>query len=149
MREICPACGWIYYQQLKLSSAAQIEQNGKILLVQRSTHPWFGYWYLPAGYVEVDESPEIAAVRETREETGLEISVRRLLNAYYFDDDPRGSGLLLVYACEVTGGQLHTTPEVQAFGYFGPEQIPAPLTGAGHSRAISDWTKTAQSVSGR
>jgi len=140
-REQCPQCGWIYYQQLKLGSAVLIEKDGNLLLLQRSYQPWKGSWNLPAGYVEVDETPEQAAVREVREETGLEVEISQLLNTYFFDDDPRGNGLLVLYRGVVVGGQLNGSGESTAHGYFSAGSLPEDLCGAGHSRAILAWAR--------
>lgn len=138
-REVCPRCGWVYYPQQKLSAAGLVVKNDRLLLVRRASDPWKGCWYLPAGYVEVDEDPAEAARREVLEETGLHVRVSRLLDGYYFDDDPRGNGFLLVYACHIREGELILTPETNEAGYFSREQIPQPLAGAAHARAILDW----------
>ena len=74
-REICPACDWVYYAQLKVGAAVLIEQDGKLLLLKRNHEPWKGTWMVPAGYVEADEDPKDAAVREVLEETGLEVEI--------------------------------------------------------------------------
>lgn len=138
-RERCPDCGWVYYPQLKVGAAVLIEQDGKLLLVQRAQTPWQGYWYLPAGYVESDENPTHAAERETFEETGLVVQCLSLFGVYYFDDDPRGNGILLVFTCKVTGGSIHCNlEEAQQAAFFSPEMV-LPLTGAGHNGAIQDW----------
>ncbi len=139
LREVCPACGWVYYEELKVGAGALIVQGGRLLLIRRSCAPFQGTWNLPAGYVEVDESPAQAAERETREETGLVVQARGLIDAYYFDDDPRGNGVLLLYECSMTGGALQLTDESTEARFFAPSEIPAPITGAGHNQAIHDW----------
>lgn len=141
-RLACAACGWVYYPQLKVSAAALIEQDGKLLLVRRAHEPWKGQWYLPAGYVEADEPPARAAERETLEETGLKVKAERLVDVYYFDDDPRGNGILMVYACQILNGALTTSAETTAYGFFDPDRLPAPITGAGHQPAVQDWLRT-------
>ena len=141
MREQCPQCGWIYYLHVKLSAAVLIEQQGQLLLLQRAHQPWKGSWNLPAGYVEVNETPEIAAVREAGEETGLEIEVERLLGNVFFDDDPRGNGLLVVFSGRAVGGQLTGSAESTAYGYFPPNSLPNPLCGAGHVQVIQAWQR--------
>ena len=138
-REACPRCGWIFYPQQKLSAAGLIEQNGSLLLVRRAIAPWKDCWYLPAGYVEVDEDPMDAARREVLEETGLRVRVGRLLQGYFIDDDPRGNGFLLVYACRIEDGSLEIKPETNQAGFFPPGGLPRPLAGAGHDRAIQAW----------
>ena len=139
LRLVCPACGWVHYQQLKVSAAGLIEVDGSLLLVRRNTEPWLGSWYLPAGYVEADEDPSLAAAREVREETGLIVQPESLFGTYFFDDDPRGNGLLLVYLCHVLVGEITINHEVTAAGFFHPAGLPEQLTGAGHDRAIKDW----------
>lgn len=140
-REQCPQYGWIYYQHMKLSTAVLIEQGGKLLLLQRAHQPWRGSWNLPAGYVEVDEPPEQAAIREVREETGLEIEIDRLLGNYYFEDDPRGNGLLVVYKGNIIGGNLNGSGESMAYGYFAAGSLPENLCGAGHTYVIQAWKR--------
>jgi 8-oxo-dGTP diphosphatase len=138
-REVCPTCEWVHYQQLKVSAAALVESDRNLLLVKRGFDPWKGCWYLPAGYVEANEDPANAAVRELFEETGLIAQPGEVRGVYFFDDDPRGNGILIVYRCQVTGGQLKLNLESVEANYFSSNNLPGPLTGAGHERAIKDW----------
>lgn len=141
IREVCSSCNWVYYEQLKVSAAALIEKDEKLLLLLRAYEPWKNCWYLPAGYVEADEDPRKAVVREVLEETGLNINVDHLLESYYFDDDPRGNGLLLVYKCDLMDGALITNHEVLDSFFFEADQLPDNLSGAGHKRAIYNWAR--------
>jgi ADP-ribose pyrophosphatase YjhB (NUDIX family) len=139
-RSICPSCGWVYYPQLKMGAGVRLLQAGRLLLLRRAHEPFQGAWCLPAGYVEADEPPPRAAERETLEETGLVVRATRLVDAYYFDDDPRGNGIFLVYDCAVIGGQLSSeSAESVALAYFAPTEIPGPLAGGGHDQAIHAW----------
>ncbi len=147
-RETCPTCGWVYYPQLKVGAGMLVEQDGKLLLLQRSHDPWAGRWNLPAGYVEADENPARAAERETLEETGLTVRATRLVNACFFDDDPRGNGVMLVYAGEVVGGSPIGSPETLAWRYFSPDEIPAELAGGGDDRIITGWKNIQLALAG-
>jgi len=138
-RLACPACRWVHYPQFKVGAAALVVKDGNLLLLRRSREPWLGCWYLPAGYVEADENPAAAAERELFEETGLKATACCLAGTYYFDADPRGNGILLVYACLVTSGSLAINDEADAAGFFDPIRLPEQLTGAGHKPAIEDW----------
>lgn len=138
-RLVCPACGWVYYAQPKIGAAALIEVDGSLLLARRAYEPWRGCWYLPAGYVEVDESPAHAAEREVYEETGLRVQAERLMNVLYFDDDPRGPGVLVVYACQILAGELHMSHETDGLGFFNAQDLPEDLAGAGHRETILAW----------
>jgi ADP-ribose pyrophosphatase YjhB (NUDIX family) len=97
--------------------AAIFDDGGRILLVRRSDD---GLWCLPCGWVEPNESPEEAAVREVREEAGLEIQARQLVGV--FTRKPNvGYGphtaIAVVYLCDVVGGaprpQSHEVLEVR------------------------------------
>ncbi len=141
-RPVCPACGHVLYRQLKVGAGSLLLHDGALLLVQRgpgaSAFP--GAWCLPAGFCEADEPPAVTAARETEEETGLQVQITCLLGTYYFEDDPRGNGVLLVYEAELSGGQLHTDGhEIDATGFFAPDELPEPLCGGGHDQAIRAW----------
>jgi 8-oxo-dGTP diphosphatase len=140
-RSACPSCGRIAYQQLKVGAGALLQRDGKLLLVQRGPKEAFpGAWNLPAGYCEADEPPRLTAARETAEETGLEVQVGPLVDVYFFDDDARGSGLLIVYEGKVVGGELCVDgTEAQAAAFFPPGGLPEPLSSGGHDQAIKAW----------
>jgi ADP-ribose pyrophosphatase YjhB (NUDIX family) len=131
----------VVYRQLKVGAGALIEQEGTLLLAQRGPGSAFpGTWNLPAGYCEADEPPATAAAREVAEETGLLVQIGQLEDVYFFDDDPRGNGLLLVYEAGIVGGELgEDDRESVAAGFFPPDRLPGPLCGGGHDQAIRAW----------
>lgn len=139
-REFCPACGWINYEQLKLSAGCRIEQGGKLLLVQRRNPPYQGTWHFPSGYVEADELPLHAAERETLEECGLIVSAGNLAGAYFYNDDPRGNGVVLMYCASIRAGSLRSSDETLAARFFTPEELTVlPLAGMSAIESIQDW----------
>jgi NADH pyrophosphatase NudC (nudix superfamily) len=73
-RPQCPACGFIAYRNPTPVAMAVVEKDGCLLLIRRGNAPLQGYWAPPAGYVEIDESVEAAAVREAREEAGVQVA---------------------------------------------------------------------------
>lgn len=140
-RAFCPRCDRVHYEQLKIGAGALIELDKKILLLQRTQAPFAHCWNLPAGYVEVDESPVQAVIREVYEEVGLKVEATDLVNVYFFDDDPRGNGVLVVYHCMVRNGALTESDEATTPTYFAGQDIPANLAGGGHDQAIYAWQK--------
>jgi ADP-ribose pyrophosphatase YjhB (NUDIX family) len=143
-REVCPACDWVYYAQLKVGAAVIIEQNNRLLLLQRAHEPWVGSWMIPAGYVEADEDPKDAAKREVLEETSLVVELSELVKTYYFADDPRGNGISFVFRATKISGEMRINSEATAAQYFAPEEIPAYLTLGGHDKMIADWCASAK-----
>lgn len=135
----CSECGWVHYSQLKVGAAVLIEKEEGLLLMQRSHSPFEGMWNLPAGYVEADEDPIQTATREAFEETGLQVEVGRLTGVYFFNDDPRGNGILVVYAGIPAGGELRPTEEALNPTFFSRQDVPQELAGGGHDKAIEAW----------
>lgn len=148
-REVCQSCGWIHYQHRKVSAAVRIVKEGKLLLVQRGIEPWKNAWYMPAGYLEVDEDPRDCAKREALEETGFKVSVGNLLGIYTYEDDPRGNGIVLLYKGEITGGEIRPNREMLQVHFFLPEELDElTFSGAGGGKQIEDWVKEVSAVSG-
>jgi len=78
-------------------------------------------------------------VREVYEETGIRVRVEELIDVYFFADDPRGNGILIVYKCRSVGGELTATAEGANPTFFAARDIPQNLAGGGHDQAILAW----------
>ena len=74
-RWVCDQCGEIHYQNPRLVVGTVPEYQGKLLLCRRAIEPRYGYWTLPAGFMENDETTGEAAARETLEESGARIEL--------------------------------------------------------------------------
>jgi len=105
-RLACPACQLVAYENPVPAAAVAVLREGQVLLVRRALGPRAGAWSLPAGFQEIDETPETAAAREVREETGLAVRLTGLLDVMASLDDPRNPGLLVVYSGEELAGEL-------------------------------------------
>ncbi len=75
-RWVCEHCGEIHYQNPKLVIGTVPEHEGKVLLCRRAIEPRYGYWTLPAGFMENDETTAQAALRETLEEAGAAVELQ-------------------------------------------------------------------------
>ncbi|MEL7310130.1 MAG: NUDIX hydrolase [Pseudomonadota bacterium] len=80
-RWVCPNCGMIHYQNPKIVVGCVPERDGKILLCKRAIEPRHGYWTVPAGFMELQESMAEGAARETQEEAMAEVEIHRLFAA--------------------------------------------------------------------
>jgi len=74
-RWVCDHCGEIHYQNPKLVVGTIPEHEGKLLLCRRAIEPRYGYWTLPAGFMENDETAWQAGLRETLEEAGATVDI--------------------------------------------------------------------------
>lgn len=102
-------------------NAVIVATDGRVLLALRDRPP---IWNLPGGSVEAGETPWDAAVRETREEVGLDVAVDRLTGVY--DRSPDGDPVL-VFACRVLGGEPGPTAEAVRVEWFRPDRLPEPV----------------------
>ena len=73
------------------------------MLVRRAIEPGYGKWVFPGGYVDRGEEVQAAAVREAREEAGLDVRLDRLINVYSY---PGRAPVIIVYAATMIGGCL-------------------------------------------
>lgn len=82
-------------------------EDGSIVLVKRKNKPYKKEWSLPGGKMDDDETIEQTAVREVREETGLEIYLKKIIGVYSQPDrDPRGRYVSVAFLAKITGGKL-------------------------------------------
>lgn len=135
-RLVCQSCGHIYYINPKVVAGLIPVYNGSVWLLRRAIEPRLGYWTFPAGYMEMGETVEQAAVRETREELNLDVRLIRLLSVYSWE---QLSTVHVVYVAEAlsqpTGGK-----ETLEFRLFPSEEIPWEELAFHSTRAaLRDW----------
>ncbi len=124
-RRACPACGFIYFTDPKVGAGALVVVDGKLLLVRRRMMPEAGKWSIPAGFVDRGEDPRDVAVRETWEETGLEVAIESLLDVYYNPHtEAGGASIFILYRARRQGGTLQAGDDADAAAFFGPEELP-------------------------
>jgi len=136
-RPVCPACGFIFYLNPIVAAGALIERDGRVALVRRGVEPGRGLWGLPAGYVEVDESAEEAAIRETWEEAHLRVEIDGLLDAFSYTS-AQSRGVLLIYAAHFLSGTLKAGDDAADAGWFGPEELPE-IAFRTHREVLRKW----------
>src|SRR3990172_9015066 len=103
-RLLCEACGFVFYLDPKLAVGTIIsDEHSRVVLVKRAIEPGYGKWVFPGGYVDRGEEVQAAAVREAREETGLEVRLDRLINIYSYTGR---TPVIVVYSATLLGGCL-------------------------------------------
>jgi 8-oxo-dGTP diphosphatase len=138
-RQVCPACGFVLYQNPVPAVGMIIPQGGRIVMVRRAEEPYLGHWCLPAGFMELEETPQQCAVREAKEETGLDIRVEELFGVYAGQDDPRVRVVLIVYLAEMVGGELRAGDDASEVRLFGPDEMPDKIAFGSHRQAIAQY----------
>jgi 8-oxo-dGTP diphosphatase len=121
-RLVCTTCGFIFYLDPKLAVGAIItDADGRIVLVRRAIEPGYGKWVFPGGFVDRGEEVKLAAIREAREEVGLDIRIDRLVNIYSY---PGRTPVIIVYAATMMGGCLACDDEGLEARFFDRDAIP-------------------------
>jgi ADP-ribose pyrophosphatase YjhB (NUDIX family) len=133
---VCPACEFVFYLNPKVVAGTIPEQDGRILLTRRSINPGRGLWTYPGGFVDFGESVTDAAVRETLEETGLQVGLTGLLNVYSYP----GAPVIIVYTARVLGGTLTSCAENDRLEWVAPAEIPWETLAFPSTReALREW----------
>ena len=81
-RRVCDRCGFVDYENPKIVVGSVVEHEGRILMCRRAIEPRKGWWTIPAGYLELGETPEEGAAREAWEEARAKIAIDDLLAVY-------------------------------------------------------------------
>jgi ADP-ribose pyrophosphatase YjhB (NUDIX family) len=115
------SCGFVFYLDPKIAVGTVIRFGEGIVLVRRAIEPGYGKWVFPGGYVDRGEEITLAAIREAREESGLDVRIDRLINIYsYAGRTP----IVVVYAATSIGGSLAVDDEGLEARAFEPDAIP-------------------------
>jgi ADP-ribose pyrophosphatase YjhB (NUDIX family) len=121
-RLVCLRCGFVFYLDPKVAVGTIItDDQGRILLVKRAIDPGYGKWVYPGGYVDRGEPVHGAAVREAKEEAGLDVRLDRLINVYSY---PGRAPVIIVFAASIVGGELCCDDEGLEAKWFPPDEIP-------------------------
>jgi ADP-ribose pyrophosphatase YjhB (NUDIX family) len=122
IRDNCPDCGHIHYDNPVLVTGCLLTHKNKIQLVKRAIEPEKGRWTLPAGYMENGESAEDAAVREAWEEARARVISQGL---YFVYSLPQLNQVYLIYRGELTGFHVGDAGhESLSVGLFEEQEIP-------------------------
>lgn len=121
LRLMCPDCGYVHYDNPKVVVGAVVTYGGQFLLCRRAISPRRGFWTLPAGYLELNETPLEGACREAWEEARAKLDIDALLAIYHI---PRISQVQMIYRARLLDGSFEAGPESQAVDLFDWDQIP-------------------------
>jgi len=147
----CDRCGWRWYSNPKPAAAVLLERRGEgdpepsVLLLKRAVEPGFGDWDLPAGYLDPGESFEVAARREAREESGIDVELVALTGVYHSAPANAVTAVFRARAIE-PGAPVRTDAESSDHAWVTRREVRAWLPRmafASMASALSDWAERA------
>lgn len=121
LRRICSGCSFIHYENPKNVVGCLLEWQGKVLLCKRAIEPRLGFWTLPAGFMENEESTIEGAAREAFEEATAQCDDLRLFCVYNL---PRISQVYLMFRGQLRDGFARANDETLEVGLFDESDIP-------------------------
>jgi ADP-ribose pyrophosphatase YjhB (NUDIX family) len=137
-RLACPSCGHIAYVNPRLVvTVFPVTQAGELILIRRGIEPGKGWWAQPGGFLEVDETVNQAAIRETWEETGLLIEPGEIIGLY---TRLEAAVVTIAFEARIVGGEAAPTVEATEIKAFAPEDIPwSGIAFSTTTWALRDW----------
>ena len=141
----CENCGFIHYVNPRVVASIIVSHRGNVLLQQRAMEPRAGFWTFPGGFLELGESAEDGAARETLEEVGLDVRPQRLLGVY---TRPHVGIVLVVYEAEsASSDAVVSDPESLKLAWFAPAEIPwDELAFETTEAALRDWVARSRGI---
>jgi len=138
LRPTCPTCGFIQFRNPFPVVGVLVVDGGRVLLGRRGGSPGGGKWALPSGYIDYEEDFLTTATREAKEETGLDVEVRSIINVVSSFVSPRFHFLGIYVVAQVTGGELAAGDDLEEVGWF-PLEGPLPEMGFQEDVDVIEW----------
>ena len=137
-RMACRKCRFVLYENSKPCVGVLALSEGRVLLVKRAIEPFKGYWDIPGGFLEAGEHPADGAVREMREETGLEIEPVEILGIFMDVYGPEQLPTLnLCYLAKVSGGEPRASSDASDLAWFPVDKLPDEIAFSWEKEALA------------
>lgn len=136
-RLVCLDCGFIHYINPRpVAGTIPVNEAGQVLLVRRAIEPRIGTWVFPGGYMDIGESAEEAAIRETLEEAHLVVDDLSLVGVY----TRVGPGVVVIVYAGVARSEAEAGHETSEVRWFHRHEIPwEELSFDSTTAALRDW----------
>jgi 8-oxo-dGTP diphosphatase len=140
--EACPNDGFVLWHDPKVSTAVVVVADGGIVLGRRSIEPGYGLWCLPGGFVNDDEDPAVAAVRECREEISVPVDLTGLIGVYHIAKTDAPSMVAIAYKGRLVDGAVPAAgAEMLEVAVFPPDSLP-PLAFPSHQKVVAEYLRS-------
>ena len=145
LRPTCSNCGFVQHRNPAPTVSILVVDGDRVLLGKRGGSPGKGTWSLPSGYIDYEEDFLTTAIRETKEETGLDVEVCSIINVISSFVSPRFHFLGIYVVARVMGGELVTGDDLEDVEWF---PVGGPLPEMGFQEDVDIIEIYAQGFSG-
>jgi 8-oxo-dGTP diphosphatase len=145
----CTACGETTWRNSKPTASLLVtDDRGRVLLVRRSVEPRTGWWDVPGGFCEPGELPEAAAIREAREELGVEVRLTAQTGMYtdVYRDETEFT-LNIFYAAQIVSGTPVAADDALELRWFGPDELPEQIAFENGRQGLEEWRRRVRAQS--
>ncbi len=140
IRDFCMECSNVFYENpLPVACSIVVNEDREVLLVKRGKDPYKGMWCLPIGFAEADEEVKDAALRELKEEAGVEGEIVRLVDVDTVDNYYYGSLAIVTYEVRHAGGTPTPGDDAEETRFFPVLELP-PLAWSSNEKALKIYT---------
>ncbi len=140
--EACPNDDFVLWRDPKVASAVVVEADGGVILGRRAIDPGYGLWCLPGGFVNYDEHPAEAAIRECMEEIGAAVELTSLIGVFHVPKGDAPSMVGIAYRARlIDGAQVNPGSEMLEVRVFPVESLPQ-LAFPSHRHVIDEYLKS-------
>lgn len=144
--DACPNDDFVLWRDPKVASAVVVEVDGGVVLGRRAIEPGYGLWCLPGGFVNDDEHPADAAIRECMEEIGAAVELTSLIGVYHVPKRDAHSIVGIAYRARLAeGAQLSAGAEMLEIRVFPMDSLPA-LAFPSHRHVLDEFLKSQASA---
>ena len=118
LRPVCPNCGFIRFRNPAPAISLLIVKDDQVLLGKRGGEPGGGKWATPSGYIEYEDDFLSTAIREAKEETGLDVELKSIIQVVSSFVSPRYHFLAIYLLAGVIGGEIVAGDDLEEVAWF-------------------------------
>jgi ADP-ribose pyrophosphatase YjhB (NUDIX family) len=146
--EACPNDEYVLWRDPKVATAVVVEVGDGVVLGRRGIEPGYGLWCLPGGFVNDDEDPARAAIRECAEEINAAVELTGLLGVYHIGKTTASSIVGIAYRGRLADGEtISPGPEMLEVAVFPPNELP-PIAFPSHEAVLAAYVRSRERPAG-